>query len=36
VLFYGVVGDSTEEAVELFTTRGEAEGIVQAWDLEPG
>jgi hypothetical protein len=32
MLFYGVVSDSTEEAVELFTTQEEAEAIVQAWD----
>jgi hypothetical protein len=32
VLFWAVVSDSTEEAVELFTTREEAEAIVQAWD----
>jgi hypothetical protein len=34
VLFYGVVSDSTEEAVELFTSREEAEAIVQAWDRD--
>jgi hypothetical protein len=34
VLFYGVVSDSTEEALELFTTREEAETIVQAWDRD--
>jgi hypothetical protein len=34
LLFYGVVSDSTEEAVELFTTREEAEAIVQAWDRD--
>jgi hypothetical protein len=34
VLFYGVVSDSTEEAVELFTSRKEAEAIVQAWDRD--
>jgi hypothetical protein len=34
VLFYGVVSDSTEEAVELFTRREEAEAIVQAWDRD--
>jgi hypothetical protein len=32
MLFYGLVRDSTEEAVELFTTQEEAEAIVQAWD----
>jgi hypothetical protein len=31
VLFYGVVSDSTAEAVELLTTREEAEAIVRAW-----
>jgi hypothetical protein len=30
VLLYGVVSDSTEEALELFTSREEAEAIVQA------
>jgi hypothetical protein len=34
VLFYGVVSDSTEEAVELLTSREEAEAIVQAWDRD--
>jgi hypothetical protein len=34
VLFYGVVSYSTEEAVELFTTREEADAIVQAWDRD--
>jgi hypothetical protein len=34
VLFYGVVSDSTEEAVELFTSREEAEAIVLAWDRD--
>jgi hypothetical protein len=29
VLFYAVVSDSTEEAVGLFTSREEAEAIVQ-------
>jgi hypothetical protein len=32
VLFYGVVSASTEEAVELFTSREEAEAVVQAWE----
>jgi hypothetical protein len=32
VLFWAVVSDATEEAVELFTRREEAEAIVQAWD----
>jgi hypothetical protein len=30
MLFWAVVSDSTEEAVQLFTTREEAEAIVQA------
>jgi hypothetical protein len=34
VLFYGVVSDSIAEAVELFTSREEAEAIVQAWDRD--
>jgi hypothetical protein len=34
MLFWAVVSDSTEEAVELFTTREEAEAIVQAWDRD--
>jgi hypothetical protein len=34
VLFYCVVSDSIEEAVELFPTREEAEAIVQAWDRD--
>jgi hypothetical protein len=34
VLFWAVVSSSTEEAVELFTTREEAEAIVQAWDRD--
>jgi hypothetical protein len=37
MLFWSVVSDSTEEAVELFTRREEAEAIVQAWERdEPG
>jgi hypothetical protein len=32
VLFWAVVSDSTEEAVELLVSREEAEVIVQAWD----
>jgi hypothetical protein len=28
------VSDSTEEAVKLFTSREEAEAIVQAWDRD--
>jgi hypothetical protein len=34
MLFWAVVSDSTEEAVELFPTREEAEAIVQAWDRD--
>jgi hypothetical protein len=34
MLFWAVVSDLTEEAVELFTTREEAEAIVQAWDVD--
>jgi hypothetical protein len=34
MLFYGVVSEATEEAVELFTSREEAEAIVQAWDRD--
>jgi hypothetical protein len=32
MLFWAVVSDSTEEAVELFTGREEAEAIVHVWD----
>jgi hypothetical protein len=34
VLFWAVVSDSTEEALELVTSREEAEAIVQAWDRD--
>ena len=34
MLFYGVVSDSVQETVELFTSREEAEAIVQAWDRD--
>jgi hypothetical protein len=34
MLSWAVVSDSTEEAVELFTRREEAEAIVQAWDRD--
>lgn len=34
VPFWAVVSDSTEEAVELFTTREEAEAIVHSWDRD--
>jgi hypothetical protein len=33
MLFWAVVSDSTEEA-QLFTSREEAEAIVQAWDRD--
>jgi hypothetical protein len=33
-LFWAVVSDSTEEAVEIFTRRKEAEAIVQVWDRD--
>jgi hypothetical protein len=32
VLFYGVVSDFLGEAIELFSTREEAEAVVRAWD----
>ena len=34
MLFYGVVSDSLQEALEFFPTREEAEAIVQAWDRD--
>jgi hypothetical protein len=34
MLFWAVVSDSTEEAVELFITRVEAEAVVDAWDRD--
>jgi hypothetical protein len=34
MLFYGVVSDSTEDAVELFTSSEESEAVVQAWDRD--
>jgi hypothetical protein len=34
VIFWAVVSDSTEEAVELLTNREDAEAIVQAWDRD--
>ena len=34
MLFYGVVSDLTEEAVELVTSREEAEAVVEAWDRD--
>jgi hypothetical protein len=34
MFFWAVASDSTEEAVELFPTREEAEAIVQAWDRD--
>jgi hypothetical protein len=32
VVFYGVVSEFLEEAVELYCTREEAEAVVRAWD----
>jgi hypothetical protein len=34
MFFWAVVSDSTEEPVELFTSREEPEAIVQAWDRD--
>jgi hypothetical protein len=34
VLFYAVVSDALEEAVELLPTRQEAEAVVRAWDRD--
>jgi hypothetical protein len=34
VLFYGVVCDPLEEAVELFATRREAERVVENWNRD--
>jgi hypothetical protein len=34
MLFWAVVSDSTEEAVELVTGREQAEAVVQAWDRD--
>jgi hypothetical protein len=34
MLFWAVVSNSTEEAVELLTSREEAEAIVQPWDRD--
>jgi hypothetical protein len=34
MLFWAVVSDSTEEAVELFTSREKAEAVVRAWDRD--
>jgi hypothetical protein len=34
MLFWAVVSDSLQEAVELFPTREEAEAVVQAWDRD--
>jgi hypothetical protein len=34
MLFWAVVSDSIEGAVEHFTSREEAEAIVQAWDRD--
>jgi len=34
VLFYGVVCDPLEEALELFATRREAERVVENWNRD--
>ena len=34
MLFYGVVRDCLDEAVELFPARLEAEAVVKAWDSD--
>lgn len=34
MLFYGVVSDFLDEAVELFPTRAEADAVVEAWDRD--
>jgi hypothetical protein len=34
MLFWAVVSDLTDEALELSTRREEAEAIVQAWDRD--
>ena len=34
VIFYGVVDDNLEEAIELFTNRREAERVVERWDRD--
>jgi hypothetical protein len=34
MLFWAVVSNSTEEALELVTSREEAEAIVRAWDRD--
>jgi hypothetical protein len=34
MLFFAVVSDLLQEAVELFTSREEAEAVVQAWDRD--
>ena len=34
VLFYGVVSDELEEAIELFANRREAERIIENWDRD--
>jgi hypothetical protein len=33
-MFWAVVSDSLREALELFTSREEAEAVVQAWDRD--
>ena len=34
MLFYGVVDDRLDEAVELFLDRREAERVVEDWDRD--
>jgi hypothetical protein len=34
MVFWAVVSDSTEEAASSFTSREEAEAVVQAWDRD--
>ncbi len=34
MLFYGVVADSLEEAIELFTERREAELVAENWNRD--
>jgi hypothetical protein len=34
MLFSAVISDSTEEAIEPFTTREEPQAIVQTWDRD--
>jgi hypothetical protein len=34
VRFYGVVSDQLAEALEIFSTRAEAQSVVHAWDQD--